>query len=132
MCGRWGSGGGLQCGRWVLTVQNLRAVCAYVASQLLLDLRLCSCQPVTVVCQWNLPELCCAQGSVCPAVVLLLCAITDSLLGDGCRVEYGSVVKNSVLGSCAFIDKHCYIQVGRVHGWGFAIGLDAVCVAGEG
>lgn len=36
---------------------------------------------------------------------------TDSLLGDGCRVMEGSVVKNSVLGSCAYIDQHCYIQV---------------------
>jgi NDP-sugar pyrophosphorylase family protein len=64
--------------------------------------------------------------------VLLLCAIADSLLGDGCRVEYGSVVKNSVLGSCAFIDKHCYIQVGCVYGWDFAVELVAGCVAGEG
>jgi ADP-glucose pyrophosphorylase len=39
------------------------------------------------------------------------CTHADSLLGDGCRVMEGSVVKNSVLGSCTYIDQHCYIQV---------------------
>lgn len=50
-----------------------------------------------------------AAGGGCP--LALCCASADSLLGDGCRVMSGSVVKNSVLGSCAFIDDHCYIQV---------------------
>jgi ADP-glucose pyrophosphorylase len=43
--------------------------------------------------------------------VMMVLLVADSLLGDGCRVMEGSVVKNSVLGSCAYIDKHCYIQV---------------------
>lgn len=51
--------------------------------------------------------------------------LTDSLLGDGCRVCEGSVVKNTVLGSCAYIDSHCYIQV-RVL-WLFVWGFVGVC-----
>lgn len=50
-----------------------------------------------------------AAGGGCPLV--LCCVSADSLLGDACRVMRGSVVKNSVLGSCAFIDDNCYIQV---------------------
>lgn len=45
-----------------------------------------------------------------PSKVAAQVIMTDSLLGDGCRVMEGSVVKNSVLGSCAYIDQHCYIQ----------------------
>jgi len=58
-------------------------------------------------------DACCC--SVCCAIVLVVS--TDSLLGDGCRVMEGSVVKNTVVGSCAYIDQHCYIQV-RHMAWG--------------
>jgi glucose-1-phosphate adenylyltransferase len=36
--------------------------------------------------------------------------VSDSLVGDGCRIDEGSVVKRSVIGSCAFIEEKCYIK----------------------
>lgn len=38
-------------------------------------------------------------------------SVSDSLVGDGCRIDEGSVVKRSVIGSCAYIEEKCYIKV---------------------
>jgi glucose-1-phosphate adenylyltransferase len=37
-------------------------------------------------------------------------SVSDSLVGDGCRIDEGSVVKRSVIGSCAYIEEKCYIK----------------------
>lgn len=60
-----------------------------------------------------------SEARVLPPSRLADASVTDSLVGDGCRVGRGSVVKNSVLGSCTTIDAGCYVQdsikIGRAH-----------------
>lgn len=52
-----------------------------------------------------------SEARVLPPSKVYGASVADSLVGDACRVERGSVVKNSVIGSCAYIEKDCFVKV---------------------
>jgi ADP-glucose pyrophosphorylase len=52
-----------------------------------------------------------SEARVLPPSVLRGARVADSLVGDACRVDKGSVVRNSVLGSCTYVERDCYIEV---------------------
>lgn len=51
-----------------------------------------------------------SEARVLPPSKVFGASVADSLVGDGCRINRGSVVKRSVIGSCAFIDEKCYVK----------------------
>jgi NDP-sugar pyrophosphorylase family protein len=53
-----------------------------------------------------------SEARVLPPSKVYGASVADSLVGDACRIEKGSVVKNSVIGSCAFIGRDCFVKVG--------------------
>eukprot|EP00775_Hariotina_reticulata_P001384 gene1384-1724_t len=57
-----------------------------------------------------------ADARVLPPSKVVGATITDTLLGDACRVLQGSVVRNSVVGSCAYIEEDCFIQDSIIFG----------------
>jgi ADP-glucose pyrophosphorylase len=52
-----------------------------------------------------------SEARVLPPSKVYGASVADSLVGDACRIEKGSVVKNSVIGSCAFIGRDCFVKV---------------------
>lgn len=52
-----------------------------------------------------------SEARVLPPSKIFGANLEDSLVGDGVRISEGSIVKRSVIGSCAYIDKKCYVKV---------------------
>eukprot|EP00878_Enallax_costatus_P019691 GHUV01020781.1.p1 GENE.GHUV01020781.1~~GHUV01020781.1.p1 ORF type:complete len:431 (+),score=103.78 GHUV01020781.1:256-1548(+) len=55
-----------------------------------------------------------SEARVLPPSKIFGATLDDSLVGDGVRISEGSIVKRSVIGSCAYIDKKCFIKVRTV------------------
>lgn len=66
-----------------------------------------------------------SEARVLPPSKLFGASVTDSLVGDGCRIAERSVVKRSVIGSCAYIEEDCYVKVGSL---GSAILVGSMCL----